>query len=61
MFSQRDVKMVAELHYDIYTDNGRYEYPHDRFVGLVVEIIETFELLENIEKKKEELALLVGD
>jgi hypothetical protein len=61
MFSQRDVRYVAELHYDIYTDFGRYEYPHDKFVGLVVEIIETFELLENIEKKKEELALLVGD
>jgi len=60
MFSQRDVRYVAELHYDIYTDFGRYEYPHDKFVGLVVEIIETFELLENIEKKKEELALLVG-
>ena len=60
MFSQRDVKFIAEIHYDIYTDFGRYEYPHDKFVGLVVEIIETFELLENIEKKKEELALLVG-
>ena len=60
MFSQHDVRYVAELHYDIYTDFGRYEYPHDKFVGLVVEIIETFELLENIEKKKEELALLVG-
>ena len=61
MFSLSDVKFVALTQYDIYTDNGNYTYPRENLVEMIIDIIDTFYLLENIKSKENELLLMMGE
>lgn len=61
MFSIGDVKFITQIHYDIYTNNGYYYYSHQNLVIMIIDIIDTFELLENIKKKESELMMLIDD
>ena len=61
MFSLSDVKFVALTQYDIYTDNGNYTYPRENLVEMIIDIIDTFYLLENIKSKENELLLMMDE
>jgi len=60
MFSMGDVKFIAQIEYDIYTNNGYYHYPREKLVLMINNIIDTFHLLENIKKKELELEMLIN-
>lgn len=60
MFSMGDVKFIAQIEYDIYTNNGYYNYPYEKLVSMINNIIDTFHLLENIKKKELELEMLIN-
>lgn len=60
MFSIGDIKFITQIHYDIYMNNGYY-YSHQKLVEMIIDIIDTFELLENIKNKESELMMLIDD
>lgn len=61
-----DAKFMAEIQYKIYKNNNDYRnndnnYPHEKLVELIINIFDTFQLIENIKKKEEELLLLIEE
>ena len=59
MFSIGDIKFITQIHYDIYMNNGYYS--HQKLVEMIIDIIDTFQLLENIKNKESELMMLIDD
>ena len=57
MFSMNDVKFVAEAEYEINNNNYSREY----LIEMIVDITDTFHLIENIKKKEKELSVLIED
>lgn len=55
MFSMNDVKFVAEIQNDI------NNYSHDNLVQIIIDITDTFHLIENMKIKENELSVLIED
>jgi hypothetical protein len=57
MFSLNDVKFVAECQYDV---NDKYKQ-HEVLVEEIINIIDTFYMLENMKLKETELMKIIDD
>ena len=55
MSTLNDIKYIAEIHYEM------GDCSHDNLVDLIISMFDTYHLIYNLKKKKEELLTLIED
>lgn len=61
MSSMNDIKYLATIEYEIFRNVNNYNYPHEKFVNLISNMIDTCNLIKNLKNKKKELECLISD
>ena len=58
----RDIKYIAHLEYDIMVnENHNINFTHEKLVKLIMDIMDTYNLIINLKRKKKELEIILDD
>ena len=62
MSAMRDIKYIAHLEYDIMVnENHNINFTHEKLVKLIMDIMDTYNLIINLKRKKKELEIILDD